>query len=48
MGLRGARTGKGHKQTESVKGQAEGNTLESRFLSTAKVPGIVPVTHLKQ
>lgn len=46
MGLRGEQTGQGHEQTESI-GQAEANMLASRFTAKAKVPGTLPVTHLK-
>lgn len=46
MGLREAKTGKGHEQTESV-GQTEVNMLESRSINKAKVPGTFPITHLE-
>lgn len=47
MGLREAKTGKGHEQTESVEGQTEVNMLESRSINKAKVPGTFPITHLE-
>lgn len=36
MGLREAKTGKGHEQTESVEGQTEVNMLESRSINKNK------------